>query len=268
MTDGKKDEIILQHYRNLAKNWGLMGQMSMQDKVIRERETQFIIKQTHHCLRQLGISPERARILDLGCGNGHLLSQLWQHFAGSDLMGVEFVPELMELAQSRQLPGMTVILGDMRGPLELKKTFDVIITERSVINLLEWKWQQQAFHNISRLLVPGGFYIMVESFQEPWRELNEALLENQLSEVPISSHNRYLRQACLETLSKLGLRKVSGVEPENALSSHFFLSRVFQHLFTKEGTPASERLWEFFAEALPPHVGNYSPIQFHVFQKQ
>lgn len=263
-----KDQIILNHYKNLAKNWGLQGQMSMQDKVIRERETEFIIKQTKSILRSQGISPESATILDLGCGNGHLLSELWKNFAGSTLVGLEFVPELVELAQSRKLPNLTVHAGDMREEILLEQQFDVIITERSVINLLEWKWQNSAFQNIARLLKNGGHYIMVESFYESWMELNAARLENHLSEVPISSHNRYLKEGCVEVLSKLGLCEVSGVEPKNALSTHFFLSRVFQHLFTKEGTPASERVWEFFAEGLAPHIGNYSPIQFRVFQKQ
>lgn len=262
-----KDQIILNHYKNLAKNWGLQGQMSMQDKVIRQRESDFIIAQTKHSLRMQGISPESARILDLGCGNAHLLSVLWESFAGSTLVGLEFVPELVELARSRNLPGVTIHHGDMREELNLG-VFDVIITERSVINLLEWKWQEEAFKNISRMLNSGGSYIMVESFHESWMELKAARLENHLSEVPISGHNRYLKEACIDTLLKLNLCEVSGVEPKNALSSHFFLSRVFQHLFTNENTPASERVWEFFSEALPSNIGNYSPIQFRVFEKQ
>ncbi len=262
-----KDQIILNHYKNLAKNWGHQGQMSMQDKVIRSRETDFIVAQTRHSLRSRGISPEKARILDLGCGNGHLLSVLWEHFAGSTLVGLEFVPELVELARQRDLPGLLIHHSDMREELSLGE-FDVIITERSVINLLEWKWQEEAFKNISRMLTQGGHYIMVESFHESWMELKAARIENKLSEVPISSHNRYLKEACIDTLQKLKLCEVSGVEPKNALSSHFFLSRVFQHLFTNENTPASERVWEFFATALPQNIGNYSPIQFRVFEKQ
>lgn len=261
------DKIILEHYERLAKGWGLQGQMSMQDKVVRARETQFVIKQVRHSLRTLGVAPEQAHILDMGCGNGYLLQALWDEFAGAKLCGVEFVPELVELAQSRKLPGLTIKSGDMREAGAYEGHPHIIITERSVVNLLSWEGQKAAFEHIARTLVPGGFYIMMESFHEPWMEMNAARRENNLPEVPVSPHNRYLKEPCIDTLASLSLREVSGVEPKNALSSHFFLSRVFQHLFVQEGRPASERVWQFFAEGLPQNIGNYSPILFRVFQK-
>lgn len=256
------------HYGKLARSWGLAGQMSMQDKVVRERETAFILNQTKASLRALGVAPEKARILDVGCGNGHLLAALWEELAGADLAGIEFVPELVALANSRNLPGLTVAHADMREAASFPAGIDVVITERSVVNLLEWNWQKAAFTNIAQCLKPGGHYIMVESFQEPWAEMNAARSECGLSVVEISAHNRYLKLACLDTLASLGLRKLQAVEDTHALSTHFFLSRVFQHLFTESaGRPASERVWQFFAEGLPNNVGQYSPILFHVFQK-
>lgn len=261
------DKIILDHYAKLSKDWGLQGQMSMQDQVVRERETQFILKQTQHCLRSLGVAPEQATILDVGCGNGFLLAALWEELAGAHLHGIEFVPELVELAQSRSLPGVQIQQGDMRLRDSFAGTAHVVITERSVVNLLTWEEQKKALENIASWIKPGGFYIMVESFQEPWAEMNAARQENKLPEVPISPHNRYLKEPCIDTLGSRGLRTVPGVESKTALSSHFFLSRVFQHLFVQEGRPASERVWQFFAEGLPKDVGNYSPILFRVFQK-
>lgn len=256
------------HYGKLARSWGLQGQMSMQDKVVRERETTFIINQTLSCLRQQGIAPEKARILDVGCGNGHLLASLWDHAAGAELGGLEFVQDLVELAQTRNLPGLEVRLGDMRESKFYPENLDIIITERSVINLLEWEWQRKAFENISHALKPGGHYIMVESFQETWAEMNRARVECGLAEIPISSHNRYLKLGAIDVLASLNLRKIAGVESVHGLSSHFFLSRIFQHLFTEgSGRPASERVWQFFGEALPNDTGQYSPILFHVFQK-
>ncbi len=262
------DEHIKGHYGKLARSWGLQGQMSMQDKVVRERETRFLVAQTRACLRDLGVAPEQARVLDAGCGNAHLLAALWEECAGAALTGVEYVPELVELAQSRGLPGLEVREGDMRLPGSLPGNQHVVITERSVVNLLAWEQQKAAFENITAALVPGGYYLMAESFHEPWLEMNQARQECGLPEVAVSAHNRYLREACVETLSSLGLHEVPGVEPKNALSSHFFLSRVFQHLFSEtKGRPASERVWQFFAQAIPDAVGNYSPILFRVFRK-
>lgn len=256
------------HYGKLARSWGLQGQMSMQDKVVRERETTFILNQTLACLRKQGVASEKARILDVGCGNGHTLAALWDQVAGAQLSGLEFVQDLVDLAQTRNLPGLVVTHGDMRESNCYLEKQDIIITERSVINLLEWEWQRKAFENISASLKPGGHYIMVESFQEPWLEMNRARVESGLNEVPISAHNRYLKLSCIDVLAGLNLRKIAGTEEVNALSSHFFLSRIFQHLFSEGNSrPASERVWQFFADALPKNSGQYSPILFHVFEK-
>ena len=261
------DKIILEHYDKLARGWGLQGQMSMQDKVVRAREVQFLTRQTQECLRRLGVAPEQAHVLDVGCGNGYLLDALWQEFAGARLTGIEFVPALVELARSRNLPGMEIVHADMRQAHAFAGGAHVVISERSVVNLLSWEEQKAALTHISRWTRPGGFYLMVESFHEPWLEMNAARRENNLPEVPVSPHNRYLKEPVIDTLASLGLREVPGVEPKNALSSHFFLSRVFQHLFVQEGRPASERVWQFFSQGLPPDVGNYSPILWRVFQK-
>ncbi len=262
------DEIITGHYGKLARSWGLQGQMSMQDKVVRARETAFILAQTRTCLRELGVAPEQARVLDAGCGNGHLLAALWDELAGAQLRGMELVRELVELARSRQLPGVDVTLGDLREDLAWPRGQHVVITERSIVNLLSWEWQKAAFTHIAASLVSGGHYIMVESFHEPWLEMNAARAECGLGEIPVSPHNRYLKEACIDTLASLGLREIQGVEARNALSTHFFLSRVFQHLFTAQsGRPASERVWHFFSDALPSDRGNYSPILLRVFRK-
>jgi SAM-dependent methyltransferase len=259
------DNIILDHYKKLASEWGLQGQMSMQDQVIRERETQFLVKQTQHCLRTLGVAPEQAHILDAGCGNGYLLQALWNELAGAQIAGLEFVPELVDLAHSRNLPGVTIKQSDMRVPQQHQ--FHVVITERSVVNLLTWEEQKLALENITQWVKPAGYYLMVESFHEPWVKLNDARRENNLPEIAVSPHNRYLREACIETLAKLGLREVEGIEPKNALSSHFFLSRIFQHLLKSDNRVGLEKIWHALSEGLKDNFGDFSPILFRVFQK-
>lgn len=263
-----EDHKVREHYSKLASTWGLQGQMSMQDKVVRGRETTFIVNQLKAVLRDMGVAPEAARILDAGCGNGHLLAAIWEECAGPLLYGIEFVPELVALATSRNLPGLTITQGDMRKADDYPTDLHVIITERSIINLQRWEWQAQAFTHIARALRPGGHYIMVESFHESWEAMNKLREESGLPLVPMASHNRFLKEACVDTLAQLGLREIQAVEEKHALSSHFFLSRIFQHLFTSpEGKPASEEIWKFFAQALPPDIGTYSPILFRVFRK-
>ncbi len=65
------------------------------------------------------------------------------------MTGVEFVPALVELARDRKLPGVEILQGDMRNPLNL--SVDVVITERSIVNLLNWEEQKLALQNIARV---------------------------------------------------------------------------------------------------------------------
>lgn len=255
------DKIIIDHYTKLAASFGHSGQMSMQDPIIRERETQFILHQLKVLLRQMGLAPEAAHVLDLGCGNGYLLEKIWQEICPGRMTGVEFVPALVHLASERKLPGVHITQGDMRKPLGLSA--DVVITERSIVNLLSWEEQKLALQNIAQALSPAGCYIMVESFHEGWVNMNIARRDIGLDEVSVSAHNRYLREACVPEMLKMRLREVSGVEPRHALSSYFFHSRVLQHTL-KTTSPI---ILQFLSESQERVIGDFSPIQFRVFQK-
>ena len=57
--------------------------------------------------------PQRARVLDVGCGNGRLAALLDQERPGSTYLGVDAVPELVELARA-QANHLTTISAECR----------------------------------------------------------------------------------------------------------------------------------------------------------
>lgn len=263
------DDIILRHYEKLAKLWGLGPRSSIQDLEIRNAEVDFILGEVFEFLKR---APKKnLRVLEIGCGNGHLLSQLSEHFPQLELCGIEFTPELYELAHSRGTPRCKILNADARikeSFRELGEEFDLIITERVVINLLSWPEQHQAIKNISSLLKDQGRYIMVESFRESWELMNEARKEMGLPPVEQSAHNRFLNEKVTVALSKLGLKEIPGQKPYNSLSTHFYLTRVFHPSVRPHGGKTKESHFvRFFKAALAPNIGNYSPIQFRVFEK-
>lgn len=151
---------------------------------------------------------------------------------------------------------------------ELDGEFDIVITERVVINLLSWPEQHQALKIIASLLKPGGRYIMVESFSEPWLQMNEARKEMGLPPVAQSAHNRFLNEKVTVALSKVGVREVKAQMPANSLSTHFYLTRVFHPSVRPHGGKTKESHFvRFFKEALPRDIGNYSPILLRLFEK-
>jgi SAM-dependent methyltransferase len=261
------DAYILNHYKKVAENFLDKPYSTIQDVEIRDAETNFIIQQINQIIdlnNQLNLS-----IADLGCGNGYLLEQVNKNYPMLKLYGLEFTPELYQIAHNRNLNNTKIYHGDIRANMPLPKELDIIITERVIINLLSWKQQQKALSNIVQHLKPGGFYIMVESYFWPWLELNQARKENKLPEIPVSKHNLYLKDKAHYFLEKNGMLLCKPAMASNYLSTHFFITRILHPIIKPEGGRRKySHFADFFNQALPAAVGNYSPILFKLYQKK
>jgi SAM-dependent methyltransferase len=260
------DTYIKNHYKRIAESYGENGLSTIKDQVIRDAEMIFFLDQIKDILNQS--KNENPTLLDIGCGNGFLLKTISENFPSIKLTGLEFTPELFTIAQERKLPNCIVYNGDAREPFPFEEQFDVIVTERTIINLLSWKQQAMAFQNIYKHLRPGGFYLMSESFKESWTLMNMARKEFLLEEIPISKHNVYLSESGIKSMKKIGFEEIEGVHPSNYLSTHFYVTRVLHPAIRPDGAKVTHTQFaKFFNQALPTGIGNYSPIQFRVFQK-
>src|SRR5690606_2291610 len=133
-------------------------------------------------------------------------------------------------------PNLEVSGGDVREADFCQGQFDLILTERVIINVLE-RWQQyQAVGNIAQKLRPGGRYIMIESFKEPLQELNRGRKEMCLDPVEESYQNRYIDERFIFKIQQnFGLKEINGNLPSNYLSTHFYITRVFHKAVRPEG---------------------------------
>jgi ubiquinone/menaquinone biosynthesis C-methylase UbiE len=101
----------------------------------------------------------RTTWLDVACGTGRHLEHLGRRHS---TMGVDASPEMLRIAR-RRLPGVRLVLGDMR-TFRLKRRFDVVSCLFSAIGHLRTKADALAtFGNFARHLNPGGVAIV-----EPW----------------------------------------------------------------------------------------------------
>jgi len=105
------DQLILKHYKKVADNFGLKSRSAMEDPFVREIEIDFILKEIDLYKKS---NKQELKILELGSGNGHLLSVLRSRYAKDHLFGIEFSPELCKLATSRDLPHVKIINSDCR----------------------------------------------------------------------------------------------------------------------------------------------------------
>lgn len=256
---------ILKHYQKLAKTFGISPFMSMRDQYIRSSEEKFFL----HCLKHLtgGNYQKEFKLLDLGCGNGHTLEIISKAYPNAILHGIEFSPDLVEIAKSRNIANLKVVLGDMRKELN-ENEFDIVLTQRSLINLQSKEQQRTALAHIVNSLKPQRYLLMSESFDVSLREVNSARKEFNLSPIDSSKHNHYLSKSLFHSLKHMGMIKEDLYFPENYLSTYFFITRVLHPSLRKEGDRMNDSmLADFFKLALPTGIGSFGPIEFHVFKK-
>ena len=166
------------------------------------------------------------RVLDFGCGNGITAIELARRYE-VDVTGVDFAEQMVaaasELAQAQELKGRVGFqIGQVENPTPMGK-FDLIYTERVLINLSDWPAQRQALRSILDLLADAGLYVMCENSQDGLDKIN--LLREQLNLPAITPpwHNRYLRDEELREFTHPGVN----LEGMNFYSStYYFLSRV------------------------------------------
>src|SRR5207302_7905153 len=67
-------------------------------------------------------APRARTVVELACGTGSILKQLWTHY---DVTGVDLSEEMLELA-AQKVPGVPLFRGDMR-TIDLGERFDGVL---------------------------------------------------------------------------------------------------------------------------------------------
>lgn len=178
------------------------------------------------------------RILEVGCGNGITAIELARRFA-VQITGVDFAEEMIaaarSLAQGLTLKGaLSFMVGDVRKLPEFREAFDLVFTERVLINLPDWASQRAAIQSIAGMLAPGGAYVMCENSQDGLDRINQLRAGLQLPRIDPPWHNRYLRDS---ELAQAGIEGMFVESMDHYSSTYYFLSRVVNAaLAAKAGT--------------------------------
>ncbi len=94
----------------------------------------------------------RSRLLDIGCGYGHLLSRFADRYR---LFGVDLSPLAASEAR-RRIPGAAIVTADVQHGFPFEEAFDVVLA----INVVEHLEQPDAgVGAIARALAPGGICV-------------------------------------------------------------------------------------------------------------
>ncbi len=255
---------VKKHYQKQAEELGNSKQSTMKDTFIRDGE----IKELIASIKKINIHfDDFPPILEIGCGNGYLAEQIEKQLPNK-LTGIDFSEELLLIAQNRNLKNSQFKLGNATQLNFPNNSFNIIITERCLINLDSLESQNKSLEEIWRVLTPGGFFIMIEAFTDGWDNLNQAREVVSLTAIPQPFHNHFFDKNQFQVFIKDKFEQVDFGQKYNFLSSYYFGARVlYPSLMDKKNEIIYNNKFVEFFNNMPPY-GNYSSIQLFILKKK
>jgi len=262
------DKKIKEHYEKEAKEYGNSKQFSMRDINIKDIE----VKKIKEVISIIKSYLKGTDILEVGCGNGYTAEQIINEIDIESITGIDTCKKLIDIANKRKLKKAIFKENDI---LELREqnSFDIVLSERCLINFSTWENQKKAINNIHRLLKKGGIFIMIEGFSDSLQNLNDARNSIGLGSIPQASHN--LNFDRIKFLEYIDDKFIEFSEPlsyledcKNFLSSYYFGSRVIYPALLKnpEKIEYNNKFIEFFRDI--PAYGNYATINMYILEKR
>lgn len=259
-------DVIKDYYVESAKKFGKSKEMSMQDIFTRDSEIKSITKVINYFIYKKYCK----NILEVGCGNGYMADILYKSF-DINYNGIDFCDEMIELSKDRNLNDYMFSLGDVCNLNFKNEVFDLIFSERCLINLNSWDKQQKSLSEIYRTLKKGGIYIMVEGFTDGLNNLNEARRVVGLDPIEQKFFNKYFdKEKLMEYIKDKFIiyddPKFAILHKSNFLSTYYFgRSVLYSALAQNKNLEYNNKFVDFFSYMEP--YGNYSYIQSLVFER-
>lgn len=256
---------IKKHYDDEAFKCANSSQSTMRDLFIRNLE----VSKIEEILKKI-IVQEDPEILEIGCGNGYTLKKLVKKIP-CDFVGIDSNSKMIKLASKQNMKRLKFKTDDVLQPKIKNASFDIIFTERCLINLENWSQQVIALNHIHRILKKKGKYVMLEAFDDGMRELNLARKAIGLKKISPAWHNYYFNKKRLSSYIKGRFKNWSTQKKkitfDNFLSSYYFGSRILYPSLIegKLDLVYNNKFVEYFS--LIPSIGNYSPLQLCVLEK-
>ena len=262
-----KKNKIEKHYDLEVNTYSNSPKCTMPDLFIRKLE----VSKLESIINNLVNQDNKISILEIGCGNGYAISQIKKNI-NSKFLGVDSNKNMIKLALKRKLKNVEFLVDDILKTKIKNESFDIIFTERCLINIMDWKSQLKSLQQIRRILKKGGHFIMLEAFDDGLNTLNAARMSLGLEKIEPAWHNYYFKKKRFEEYVRGKFSDWKNISKykityDNFLSSYYFGSRVlYPSLITgKREIQYNNKFVEYFS--LVSSVGNYSPIQLCVLKK-
>ncbi len=214
-----KKNPIINIRKKIKRYWDRDDVESMYDKHLLMAEIDLIKK---------NILPG-AKILDAGCGEGEG-TLIYASIPNVCIHAVDFSTTRLRMAKQRLHNYTNVKFKkiDFLGKYSLDNNYDIIISQRFLINIPNWRLQQQILLNFMNILKRNGKLILLEGSKEGLKSLNNIRNIYGLPSVPAKWHNIYLSDKKLVTFMK---NHGYTLLKEDGLGTYFLLTRGIRPIF-------------------------------------
>ncbi|MBN1597137.1 MAG: class I SAM-dependent methyltransferase [Bacteroidales bacterium] len=206
----------------VKKHWDNPSVESMYDKILIQKEINLI----------KSFIPENTKILDAGCGEGEGTLQ-YASIQGVKIDAVDYSETRLQKARGNcnNVENIAFMKIDFLRDYELDSDYDVIISQRFLINILDWEKQKKIILDLISHLKNDGILILFEGSQDGVNRLNEFRGLFNLKPIEIKWHNRFFKDIELETFLKENNLKII---KKDSLSTFYFLTRGIKPIFEKD----------------------------------
>lgn len=151
----------------------------------------------------------KAEVLEVGCGNGLNCFALAENLKEFNFTGVDYVSEMINSANSHRdkegsiSKNLSFYEGDILKLVEnpnLKKEYDIVFTDRCIINLNSSELQETGIRNIIKKVKLGGYLIIIENMQESHSRQNNCRESVGLPKREAPPYNLFLNESNLISL--------------------------------------------------------------------
>ena len=218
-------------------------------------------------------SEKTCSILDLGCGDGRSTLEIASHFPECHFTGLDFSETMVKIANNNLAlknglkERVNFIVGDVTKLHEIinDKKFDIIISDRCLINLDSSLNQYKTISDISNHLTSEGHFIAIENFIDGHNTMNDSRIAMGLPEIPIRWHNKYFYE---EEVLKISKKYFSHVVIKDFSSSYYFATRIIYSKLCQMRGEIPDYNHEIHQLATKlPWTGKFSPIKLLIMKK-
>ena len=215
-------------------------------------------------------------ILDAGCGNGTTAIELAERHSVK-VIGIDFSSKMItsasklaeKSAEDGKLSGcVDFFCRDITCEVWGPSYFDLVYTQRAIINLPDWETQKATIELLGTYLKPGGKYLMCECSQDGLDAINRLRKKVGLSDIIPPWHNHYLHEMNLHSFGE-PFKNMTLLWEDNFSSTYYFLSRVVNAWLAKQegkepdyNSPVNQ-----LALRLPPFFGNFGQVKLWVWTR-